>query len=70
MAINLLLAGLSRLRNAYWYLNCEVAVFCDLIIKYLSANNLSLWICQLICILNVMPSFRCGIVPVLIKRGS
>ena len=70
MAINLLLAALSRLRNANRYLNCEVAVFRNLIIKYLSANNLSLWICQRICIINIVPSFRCGIVPVLIKRGS
>ena len=64
MAINLLLAGLSGLRNSNRYLNCEVAILGDLVINYLSANNLSLWFCQYICIINIVPSFRRGIVPV------
>ena len=70
MAFNLLLAGLRRLRNANGYLNCKVAILGDLIINYLSANNASLWIRQYVCIINIVPSFRRGIVPVWIKRGS
>ena len=70
MAFNLLLAGLRRLRNADRYLNCEFAVLCDLVINYLSANNTSLGVRQYVCIINIVPSFRRGIVPVWIKRGS
>ena len=67
MAVNLLLAGLRGLRNADRYLNREFAVLCDLVINYLSANNASLRVCQYICILNFVPSFRRGIVPVWIR---
>ena len=70
MAINLLLVGLSGLRIANRYLNREVAILGDLVINYLSADNFSLRVRQYICIINIVPSFRCGIVPILIKRGS